>query len=101
MSCAVTELRSKGVEITDEEEIAVKAGILLHDIGHGPFSHALEHVLVKGVHHEQLSLQIMHAINKELGGQLILPSIFLPINTINLFYTSSSAGNWMLTGWIT
>jgi HD superfamily phosphohydrolase len=72
MSCAVAELRSKGVEITDEEEIAVKAGILLHDIGHGPFSHALEHVLVKGVHHEQLSLQIMHAINAELGGQLNL-----------------------------
>jgi HD superfamily phosphohydrolase len=72
MSCAVMELRSKGVDITEEEEIAVKAGILLHDIGHGPFSHALEHVLVEGVHHEQLSLQIMHLINEELGGQLTL-----------------------------
>lgn len=72
MSNAVMELRSKGVEITAEEEIAVKAAILLHDIGHGPFSHALEQVLVKGVHHEQLSLQIMHKMNAELGGQLTL-----------------------------
>ena len=72
MSGAVAELRSKGVEITAEEEIAVKAAILLHDIGHGPFSHALEQVLVKGVHHEQLSLQIMHKMNEELGGQLSL-----------------------------
>ena len=72
MSCAVTELRSKGIEITEEEDIAVKAAILLHDIGHGPFSHALEHVLVKGVHHERLSLQIMDLMNKELGGQLTL-----------------------------
>lgn len=72
MCNAVSELRSKGVDITEEEEIAVKAGILLHDIGHGPFSHALEHVLVKGVHHEQLSLQIMHRMNEELNGQLSL-----------------------------
>lgn len=72
MCNAVSELRSKGVEITEEEEIAVKAGILLHDIGHGPFSHALEHVLVQGVHHEQLSLQIMHRMNEELKGQLSL-----------------------------
>ncbi|NCI48929.1 HD domain-containing protein [Sediminibacterium roseum] len=72
MCNAVMELRSKGVEITEEEETAVKAGILLHDIGHGPFSHALEHIVVKGVHHEQLSLQIMQVINEELDGQLDL-----------------------------
>lgn len=72
MGCAVTELRSKGVDISEEEETAVKAAILLHDIGHGPFSHALEHILVEGAHHEQLSLQIMHLINQELGGQLHL-----------------------------
>jgi HD superfamily phosphohydrolase len=72
MCNAVTELKSKGVAITEDEEIAVKAGILLHDIGHGPFSHALEHVVVKGVHHEQLSLQIMQVINEELNGQLDL-----------------------------
>ncbi len=72
MGCAVTELRSKGVEITNEEETAVKAAILLHDIGHGPFSHALEHILVEGAHHEQLSLQIMHLLNEQLDGQLTL-----------------------------
>lgn len=72
MGCAVSELRGKGVEITPEEEIAVKAAILLHDIGHGPFSHALEEVLVEGVHHEQLSLQIMHRLNDEFKGQLSL-----------------------------
>jgi HD superfamily phosphohydrolase len=72
MGCAITELRSKGVEISHDEEIAVKAGILLHDIGHGPFSHALEEVLVEGVHHEHLSLRIMHRLNEDLNGQLSL-----------------------------
>ncbi len=72
MHNAVAELRSKGVAITEEEEIAVKAAILLHDIGHGPFSHALEHTLVKEVHHEQLSLQIMRLMDEEMNGRLSL-----------------------------
>ncbi|MEN9350303.1 MAG: hypothetical protein RL372_1281 [Bacteroidota bacterium] len=72
MGNAVNELRSKGTIITEEEEIAVKAAILLHDIGHGPYSHALEHVVVKGVHHEALSLQIMHEMNAAFDGQLTL-----------------------------
>ena len=72
MGNAVNELRSKGTEITEEEEIAVKAAILLHDIGHGPYSHALEQVVVKGVHHEALSLQIMHEMNAAFDGQLTL-----------------------------
>lgn len=72
MCMAVNELKSKGVSITEEEEVAVKAAILLHDIGHGPFSHALEQVLVEGVHHEQLSIQIMHHMNAEFNGQLSL-----------------------------
>lgn len=70
MCNAVNELRDKGTLITEEEEIAVKAGILLHDAGHGPFSHALEGQLLKGVHHEDLSLQIMQAINRDFGGRL-------------------------------
>jgi len=70
MCLAVTELKAKGTVITEEEETAVKAGILLHDIGHGPFSHALENRLVTGIHHEQISLQIMQAMNEELGGRL-------------------------------
>src|SRR3982751_514352 len=64
IGCALTELKSKGTIITTEEEIAAKAAILLHDIGHGPFSHALEHVLFPGIHHEELSLQIMHLMNR-------------------------------------
>jgi uncharacterized protein len=77
MGNAVNELRSKGIDISTEEEIAVKAAILLHDAGHGPFSHALEHVVVQGVHHEQLSLQIMQKMNRDLNGQLALAiSIF-------------------------
>ncbi|MEN9685709.1 MAG: hypothetical protein RLZZ28_1495 [Bacteroidota bacterium] len=72
MCNAVAELKSKGVDISAEEELAVKAAILLHDIGHGPFSHALEHMLIKGIHHEQLSLQIMQQLNEELNGQLTL-----------------------------
>lgn len=72
MGNAVNELRSKGIVINTDEEIAVKAAILLHDVGHGPFSHALEQVVVQGVHHEQLSLQIMEKMNRDLNGQLSL-----------------------------
>ena len=72
MCLAINELKNKGAQITREEEVAAKAAILLHDIGHGPFSHALEHVLIPGVDHEELSLQIMHTLNKELNGKLDL-----------------------------
>ena len=70
MCNAISELCSKGVEITPEEEVAAKAAILLHDIGHGPFSHALENVLLRGIHHETLSLHIMRLLNEEFGGEL-------------------------------
>src|ERR1700733_1174935 len=70
MGNAVVELRRKGVEISEEEELGVKTAILLHDIGHGPFSHALENVLIRGVHHERLSLLIMRRLNDEFGGLL-------------------------------
>jgi uncharacterized protein len=70
MGNAVAELRRKGVEISEEEELGVKTAILLHDIGHGPFSHALENVLIRGVHHERLSLLIMQRLNEEFDGQL-------------------------------
>jgi HD superfamily phosphohydrolase len=70
MCNALGELCSKGVNITDEEQVSAKAAILLHDIGHGPFSHALENVLIEGVHHEMLSLHIMRLLNEEFGGEL-------------------------------
>jgi len=72
MCNAINELKTKGVEITPEEEVAAKAAILLHDVGHGPYSHALENVLLPGVHHETISLRIMQHLNKEMGGKLQL-----------------------------
>ncbi len=70
MCNAVNELRLKNIDITLEEEIAVKAAILLHDVGHGPFSHALENELLQGIHHEEISLQIMQVLNQEMNGEL-------------------------------
>ena len=67
---ALHELKNKGVEITQAEEQAAKIAILLHDIGHGPFSHALENVLLEGMHHETISLLLMKELNKQFDGQL-------------------------------
>ena len=72
MCNALTELKNKGIDITEEEEVSTKIAILLHDIGHGPFSHALENVLISGLSHEEISILIMEALNKEFGGQLKL-----------------------------
>jgi len=72
MTNALQELKSKGIDISADEELAAKIAILLHDIGHGPYSHALEQTLITGVHHEALSLHIMEALNAEFGGQLSL-----------------------------
>ena len=70
MSEAIEVIRQKGQEITDEEAQGVLIAILLHDIGHGPFSHALEHSLVEGVSHEEISALIMKRLNDEMDGQL-------------------------------
>lgn len=70
MCNALSELKSKGVEITHEEELGAKIAILLHDAGHGPFSHTLEQELIPGVHHEQISFLIMQVLNTEFDGQL-------------------------------
>ena len=72
MSEAITQLTSKGHFIFDSEAEAVRAAILLHDIGHGPFSHVLENTIVKGVSHEEISLMLMERMNKEMNGQLSL-----------------------------
>ncbi len=72
MGRAVETLRSKGVEINQDEEIAVQLAILLHDIGHGPFSHSLESSILTGVSHEAISLKIMEELNHNFGGQLHL-----------------------------
>lgn len=70
MHRAIQLLRSKGTEITEEEEQAASLAILLHDVGHGPFSHTLENSIVKGITHEEISLEIMKEFNTLSNGQL-------------------------------
>lgn len=72
MSEAITSLTAKGNFIFDSEAEAVQAAILLHDVGHGPFSHVLENTIVNGISHEEISLMLMERINKDLKGQLNL-----------------------------
>ncbi|MCQ2212672.1 MAG: HD domain-containing protein [Bacteroidaceae bacterium] len=72
MSMAIRSLQMKGNFIFDSEAEAVQAAILMHDIGHGPFSHVLEHTLISGVDHEEISLMIMEKMNEDLRGQLTL-----------------------------
>ncbi|WP_298535194.1 HD domain-containing protein [uncultured Algibacter sp.] len=72
MQQAVNVLRFKGVAISDEEETALYVAILLHDIGHGPFSHAMEHSIVNNVSHEEISLFFMEQLNVEFNGSLTL-----------------------------
>jgi hypothetical protein len=77
MSEAVKSLTEKGIYIFDLEEEAVEAAILMHDIGHGPFSHVLENTLISGISHEDISLMMMEQMNQDLKGQLNLAiSIF-------------------------
>ncbi|MEK6492766.1 HD domain-containing protein [Myroides odoratimimus] len=72
MQKAVQVLRFKNVDISEEEENALYVAILLHDIGHGPFSHAMEESIVEGVHHEEISILFMNRLNREFGGKLDL-----------------------------
>lgn len=72
MSEAIRSLQQKGIFIFDSEAEAVQAAILLHDIGHGPFSHVLENTLIHGISHEEISLMMMDEINKEMNGELNL-----------------------------
>lgn len=72
LTLAINVLKSKNIEITTEEEEAVSLAILLHDIGHGPFSHTLEHIIVEKYTHEDLSLLFMKSLNQEFNGKLSL-----------------------------
>lgn len=72
MQKAIEVLRFKGVSISEEEENALLVAILLHDIGHGPFSHAMEHSIVENVNHEAISLLFMKNLNVEFDGKLSL-----------------------------
>lgn len=70
MNEAIYNLRQKGHQITEEEANGALASILLHDVGHGPFSHVLEHTLTNGIHHEEFSLVLMEYLNNEMSGEL-------------------------------
>lgn len=70
MCLALSELKGKGVDISPEEELGAKVAILLHDVGHGPYSHALERMLIPGVHHEDISKMIIDHLDEQLGGRL-------------------------------
>ena len=70
MSLAINDLRNKNIYISPQEETSAKIAILLHDIGHGPFSHALENVLIPAATHEEIGLQIMYKLNNEMDGAL-------------------------------
>lgn len=72
MTAALDVLRRKQIFISEEEYEAAQIAILLHDIGHGPFSHALEKEIIRGFHHEHLSIALMNSLNKELNGKLTL-----------------------------
>lgn len=72
MNEAIKQLKQKEQNITEEESNAALAAILMHDIGHGPFSHVLENTLVHGISHEEISIRLMQEINKELNGELDL-----------------------------
>lgn len=72
MQKAVRVLRLKGVEISEDEEEALQIAILLHDIGHGPFSHAMEHSIVEGVSHETISSMFMEEMNSKFNQRLTL-----------------------------
>ena len=72
MSEAINQLRSNGHPISDEEKSGAMACILMHDIGHGPFSHALENTLVNSISHEEISLLLMNRMNREIDGKLDL-----------------------------
>ena len=70
MQEAVAGLRMRGIDISHQEGIAAAVAILLHDVGHGPFSHVLENTLISGVSHEQISLSMMQSINQQMAGKL-------------------------------
>lgn len=72
MQNAIATLRMKDIAISEEEEEALYLAILLHDIGHGPFSHSLENSIVTNMHHEEISIRFMEFLNEEFEGQLSL-----------------------------
>ena len=90
---AIQSLRIKGIHINDDEAEGVIAAILLHDIGHGPFSHVLEHVLFQGISHEDLSIKMMERMNCEFKGKLDLAIDIFKDNYPKKFLHQLVSGN--------
>ena len=87
MKEALQTLKNQGIQISEEEELGVTLAILLHDIGHGPFSHALENSFVKDINHESISELFMHQLNDEFNGQLEVALSILRTNIQRNFCT--------------
>lgn len=90
---AIQSLRIKGIHINDEEAEGATAAILLHDIGHGPFSHVLEHDLFQGISHEDLSIKMMERMNCEFKGKLDLAIDIFKDNYPKKFLHQLVSGN--------
>ena len=86
---AIKQLRQNGHEITADEADGVLAAILLHDVGHRPFSHVLEHTLVTNISHEAISLRLMQQMNSEMGGKLTLAIQIFQNQYPKRFFTST------------
>lgn len=88
MGEAINVLRSKGIQITNEEATGVTVAILLHDIGHGPFSHSLEKSIVSGISHEAISSLLMDRLNTYFKGKLDLAILIFSNKYKSIFYIS-------------
>ncbi|WP_349290823.1 HD domain-containing protein [Anseongella ginsenosidimutans] len=101
MCMALETLRGKGHAISEAEAEGATIAILLHDAGHGPFSHALEHTIVEGISHEDISGLVMDRLNREFGGRLDLAIRIFKGTYEKNSCTSWSRASWTWTGWIT
>ena len=100
MGKAIDVLRTKGHAITEEEALGASIAILLHDIGHGPFSHALEHSLVEGITHEGISALVMDRLNDEFGGGLEVGIRIFRENSNGKQRVKANIGNGTADSWL-
>ena len=100
MGLAIETLREKGHPISEEEEEAARIAILMHDIGHGPFSHALEHSILQDVPHEMLSLLFMQRLNFQYGNRLAMAIEIFQGRYHRPFSTNLFRVSWTSTEWI-